>query len=137
MTWLRTHPSAPTPAPRRGLKCKFTCCLAMLWAISCAGSCVGQHSSSRLPFIAAATPGRFQDAMRAGVEHILLMEHLDMTRSPTEPDMDEQAEALDTAIGRLQETTKSIGVRAVAMANDMRRCVACSFFCSNLQIYID
>eukprot|EP00892_Ulva_mutabilis_P000468 jgi/Ulvmu1/10421/UM062_0017.1 len=59
-------------------------------------------------FFAAAAPGTFQDAIWAGVRHIVLTDHMDMTASPTAPDMDHEVEALNAAIGRVQFTTRSI-----------------------------
>lgn len=51
--------------------------------------------------------------MLDGVKHILITEHLDMTDSQTEPDLDEKVQGLDRAIGRVRETTRSIGVRSL------------------------
>lgn len=73
--------------------------------------CVGELSDPSLPrFLDVATPGKFQDAIRAGIQHILITEHMNMTASPTENDMDNPVQALNGAIGRVKETTKSIGV---------------------------
>eukprot|EP00892_Ulva_mutabilis_P000474 jgi/Ulvmu1/10427/UM062_0023.1 len=58
-------------------------------------------------FAAVATPAEFQDALRAGVNHIQLTVHLDMVDSPTVRDL-RIREALNTAVGRVRPTTLSI-----------------------------
>eukprot|EP00892_Ulva_mutabilis_P000479 jgi/Ulvmu1/10431/UM062_0027.1 len=58
-------------------------------------------------FAVVDTPDEFQDALRAGVNHIVLTAHLDMVDSQPEPDL-EGEEALDGAIGRVLNTTLSI-----------------------------
>lgn len=103
----------PVRAPRYGLRLACGLTLQLLWAITCAVPCVGQREQQRRPLqlLPVDSPGMFQDAMHNGIRHILLTEHLDMTESPTEPDLDAETQGLDMAIGRLRETTRSIGVR--------------------------
>eukprot|EP00892_Ulva_mutabilis_P000465 jgi/Ulvmu1/10419/UM062_0015.1 len=86
--------------------------LISAFVIFCIAPSAGELSGPNDPkFLAVATPGKFQDAIRAGVQHILITEHLDMTNSPTEQDMDPEVQALNRGVGRLWETTRSIGGR--------------------------
>lgn len=78
-------------------------------------------SAQLIPFITASTPSGFQRSIRAGVKHILVTNHLDMTKVFTEPDMDAEAEALSTAVGRVLETTTSIAVREQPHAHAQHR----------------
>lgn len=61
-------------------------------------------------FAEVATPEDFQEALGAGAQHILITAHLDMRQSPYAPDLD-GVEALNKAVGRVQNTTLSIVVR--------------------------
>ena len=63
-------------------------------------------------FRAVATPDELQEALQAGTKHILILAHLDMTSSTPEPDLPEEVEALNNAIGRVSTTTLSIAVRS-------------------------
>ena len=60
-------------------------------------------------FAEVATAEAFQVALENGVEHILLTAHLDMLSSPFAPDV-VGVEALNKAIGRVLDSTKSIAV---------------------------
>lgn len=64
-------------------------------------------------FAVVRTPAEFQAALRVGAFHILVKEHLDMTDSPTEPDL-VGLEGLNSAVGRVLNTTRSIVVRALS-----------------------
>lgn len=94
------------PGTGRGPACWLLCVIA----ISCVGDCIGQAQNSN-DFLAASTPDKFQAAVRAGIKHILITDHLDMTESPREPDADPEAQALNNGVARVRETTQSIGVR--------------------------
>lgn len=88
------------------------CRLLSVFLLVCAQPSVGDVGGGFAPkFITATTPGRLQDAISAGVQHVLITGHMDMTKSPLERDMDSQVQALNGGIGRLKETTRSIGVR--------------------------
>lgn len=63
-------------------------------------------------FASVSTPEEFQTALREGVIHIVVTQHLDMVDSETEPDLQPPIEALNNAVGRLSNTTLSIVVRS-------------------------
>lgn len=96
------------PGTGRGPACWLV--LLCVIAFSCVEDCIGQAQNSN-DFLAASTPGRFQAAVRAGIKHILITDHLDMTKSPREPDADPEAQALNNGVARIRETTLSVGVR--------------------------
>lgn len=55
----------------------------MLRALQVAGQVVRDTSAGGTPpAVVVATPGQFQEAVRAGVEHIVISDHLDMTQTP-------------------------------------------------------
>eukprot|EP00892_Ulva_mutabilis_P000473 jgi/Ulvmu1/10426/UM062_0022.1 len=58
-------------------------------------------------FVAVATPAEYQDALRAGVNHIRLTAHLDMVDSPPVRNCRNRV-CLDSAVGRVQPTTLSV-----------------------------
>lgn len=62
-------------------------------------------------FAAVSTPGELRRALRRGVNHIVLIQHMDLIDAKTEPDLPRQMEALDNAVGRVLNTTLSIVVR--------------------------
>lgn len=74
-------------------------------------------------FAAVGTPDELQDALRAGTNHIVITAHLDMTASTPEPDLN-KLEALNSAIGRVSNTTLSIVVRIPVPAAAFSRCAA-------------
>ena len=100
--------------------------VALVWsaAVFCCQPCCGDGAESDvLQLFIATSPSRFQDAIRAGVKHIVLTEHMDMTAVRTEIDMDPAEEALSTAVGRVAFTTRSIVVRRCALNHCGRSCV--------------
>jgi len=62
-------------------------------------------------FAAVSTPEELRKALQAGVNHILVIKHMDLINARPEPDLPRQMEALDNAVGRVLNTTLSIVVR--------------------------
>lgn len=62
-------------------------------------------------FAAVSTPEELRKALQAGVNHIVVIKHMDLINARTEPDLPRQMEALDNAVGRVLNTTLSIVVR--------------------------
>eukprot|EP00892_Ulva_mutabilis_P011741 jgi/Ulvmu1/893/UM100_0049.1 len=81
--------------------------LLLLWINQ--GSCSLQDSPG-MQLANVTTPQAFQTAARAGVEHIVLTQHLDMTASLTERDLQDR-KALDRALLRVKRGTQSIAGR--------------------------
>lgn len=82
-------------------------------------------------FVAVATPAEFQAALRVGAFHILVKEHLDMTDAPTEPDLI-GLEGLNSAVGRVLNTTRSIVVRT-----PRNLCLHCDRPCVFRRVLVD
>ena len=74
------------------------------------------------------TAEEFQEALHAGALHITILERLDMTDSPVEPDL-VGLEGLNAAVGRVLNTTRSITVRLHAAAPAAGRSYVCCWCC--------
>ena len=67
---------------------------------------------------AAVSDGRqLQRALQDGVNHIVVTQHLDLIDTRTVPDLPEEFLGLDSAVGRVLNTTLSIVVRAAVCAS--------------------
>ena len=75
--------------------------------------------------LGVTTAQEFQEALQVGALHITIMEHLDMTESPVEADL-LGLEGLNTAVGRVLNTTRSITVRIALLPWRPHRPVAIS-----------
>lgn len=74
-------------------------------ALFAAHPCRGEVDEAQdPPFAAVDTPRLLQAAIRAGVRHVVLTGHMDMTSLPTEAGMDPEVQALNTAFGRVSNT---------------------------------
>lgn len=81
-------------------------------------------------FSAVSTPEQLRRALRAGVNHIVVTQHMDAVDARAERDFRPHTAALNSALGRVKTTTLTIKVGSSLATQNFPRAVQCGSGCA-------